>query len=66
MATVAGATEQLLLTLEQAAQRCAMSVKSFRRHVLPHIKVVQVGRMKLVPVAELERWVEESSTLVHH
>ena len=28
----------------------------FRRHVLPHIRSIKGGRVRIVPVIELERW----------
>jgi hypothetical protein len=46
------------LTREEAAAAIGMSVDSFERYVQPTIKMLRVGRMRLVPVGELERWVE--------
>jgi hypothetical protein len=37
-----------------------MSVDSFERHVQPEIRLVRRGKLRLVPVAELGRWVEEN------
>ncbi len=47
---------------KEAAAMLAMSVDSFERHVQPHIKLLPVGTMTLVPVAELERYAAESAT----
>jgi hypothetical protein len=35
-----------------------MSVDSFERNVMPEIRVVRMGALVLVPVVELERWLE--------
>lgn len=45
-----------LLTREEAAAAVGMSVKSFKRHVQPHIRIVRTGQLVLVAPAELERW----------
>lgn len=48
------------LTRAQAAATLGgMSLDSFERYVQPHIRMVRVGRLRLVPVAELERWTNE-------
>jgi len=51
------------LTREEAAASLGMSVDSFERHVQPHLRLVRKGRLRLVPVSELERWVEENAAL---
>jgi hypothetical protein len=48
----------ILVTREYAAAMLAMSVKHFSRHVQPEIRLVRSGALRLVPVAELERWAE--------
>ena len=53
----------LTLRAEGAAEALAMSPDSFFRHVAPELRVVRVGRMRLYPVAELERWVEEHASV---
>jgi len=54
---LARASRPLLIRREDAARYLGMSVDSLERHVLPEIKTVRVGRMVLLPVAELEAWV---------
>lgn len=53
---------KLLLTKAQAADTLSMSVDSFERHVQPDLKLVRRGRLVLVPVVELERWVSTHAT----
>ena len=49
------------LTLEEAAASLGISVDSLARHVLPDLRVIRRGRLRLVPVAELERWAAEQA-----
>jgi hypothetical protein len=53
---------RLALTREEAAAALAMSLDSFERHVQPTIRMVRLGRMRLVPVTELARWLEDNAT----
>ncbi len=46
------------LTREEAATSMGMSLDSWERHVQPSIRLVRLGRMRLVPIRELERWLE--------
>lgn len=48
----------LLITREEAAASLGMSLRSFQRHCQPEIRIVRAGALRLVPVAELVRWVE--------
>ena len=50
---------RLALTREEAAAAIGMSVDSFERHVQPTLRLVRLGRMRLVPVSEIERWLDE-------
>lgn len=53
---------RVALTREEAALALGMgSVDSFERYVQPHVRMIRRGRLRLVPVAELERWAEESA-----
>jgi len=36
-----------------------VSVDSFERHVQPSLRLVRLGRMRLVPIGELQRWLDE-------
>lgn len=52
---------RLALSREEAAAALGMSLNSFERHVQPTIRLVRLGRMRLVPVGELERWLTENA-----
>jgi hypothetical protein len=41
-----------------------MSLDSFERHVQPSIRLIRRGRMRLVPVSELERWASDEAERV--
>lgn len=52
---------KLVLSVEEAAEAMSVSRDSFERHVMPQIRLVHLGRRLLIPVVELERWVESHS-----
>ena len=52
---------RIALTREEAAAALGMSVDSFERHVQPTLRLLRLGRMVLVPAAELERWADENA-----
>jgi hypothetical protein len=54
---------KLLLTRQDAAETLSMSVDSFEKFVQPRLRLVPQGRLVLVPVTELEKWVRENSAL---
>jgi hypothetical protein len=53
---------RLALSREDAAAALGMSLDSFERHVQPTVRMVRLGRMRLVPVAELARWLDDRAT----
>jgi len=54
----ARAAPRLALRPEQAAQALGVSRSLFFAAILPELKVVRLGRLRLVPVVELERWLD--------
>lgn len=50
---------RLALTREEAAAAIGMSLDSFERHVQPTLKLVRLGKMRLVPIGELQAWLEQ-------
>lgn len=54
-------TPRLALSREEAAASLGMSLDSFERHVQPTLRMIRLGRMRLVPVTELERWLEDNA-----
>ena len=49
------------LTREEAAASLGIGLDSFERYVQPHVRMIRWGRLRLVPVAELERFVLEAA-----
>ena len=54
---------RLALTRQEAAAALGMSINSFERHVQPELRLVRRGKLRLIPVREIERWLEENSDL---
>jgi len=44
------------LPVAQAAASLGLSENHFRSEVLPHVRSIKVGKVRIVPVIELERW----------
>lgn len=55
---------RLTLSPQEAADALGVSRDYFDQHVKPELRVVRRGRLVLVPVRELERWVEENAAAV--
>jgi excisionase family DNA binding protein len=53
----------LALTKQEAAEALGVSVDFFDDHIAHELRMVRRGRRRLVPVPELERWVEEHADL---
>jgi excisionase family DNA binding protein len=49
------------LSREEAAHALGVSLSHFERHVQPELRLVYSGRLRLVPLTEIERWVAESA-----
>jgi excisionase family DNA binding protein len=55
---IAGTPPRLALTRTQAAEALGVSLKTFERHIQADLRLVRVGRLRLFPIRELERWLE--------
>lgn len=51
---------RILLRREEAAAALGMSVDSFERYVLSHVRAVRKGKLVLFPVSELDCWATEN------
>jgi hypothetical protein len=49
------------LTRAEAAASMGMSLTSFEQYVQPHLSIYRHGKLRIVPVAELERFLAEHS-----
>jgi len=52
---------RVALTREEAAASLGVSLDSFERHCQPTMRLVRLGRLVLVPVSELDRWLKEQA-----
>ena len=57
-------TPALALSVEQACAALGVSWDTWRAHIEPDVRIVRLGRRKLVPVAELERWLTDHADAV--
>ena len=64
MTKVSAQVPRLALTRAEAAASLGMSLRSFERHVQPHVRLIRRDKLRLVPVSELERWLSENSERV--
>jgi excisionase family DNA binding protein len=53
------ATPRLALSKAEAAKALGVSGDFLEDHILEQLRVVRVGRRRLIAVAELERWLAE-------
>jgi excisionase family DNA binding protein len=53
--------QRLAYSKAEAASSLGISVDSLEEHVLPHLRVCRTGRLVLIPVTELERWLDRSA-----
>lgn len=61
---IVAAVPRLALTRAEAAASIGVSLTTFDELVAPDVRMVRHGRLRLVPVAELERWVIEHAESV--
>ena len=51
-------TPALALSIQQACGALGVSWDIWREHIEPEVRIVRLGRRKLVPVQELQRWLD--------
>jgi excisionase family DNA binding protein len=56
--------QRLTFSPAEAAEALGVSRDYFDQHIKPELRVVRRGRLVLVPVAELERWIEQNAAKV--
>lgn len=52
---------RVALSRQEAAASLGMSLDSFERHVQPELKLIRRGKLRLIPIVELERWAIENA-----
>jgi hypothetical protein len=53
---------RLALRKAEAAERIGVSVDYFEDHVMPELRIVREGRLRLILVTELEHWLERHAS----
>jgi len=48
--------ERVAFTLPEAAAALGVGPSSFEKYVKPHIRLIRIGALVLVPKTELEEW----------
>lgn len=52
---------RLALSPEEAARVLGVSRDYFDEHILPELRIIRRGRRILIPLTELERWLDRSA-----
>jgi hypothetical protein len=52
---------RLAVSKVEASGMLGVSVDFFEHHVMPELRVVRAGRRRLIPVRELERWLDREA-----
>lgn len=54
-----GADPRIALTRAEAAKALGVGLTTFKEKIAPELRVIREGKVRLYPVAELERWADE-------
>jgi excisionase family DNA binding protein len=54
---------RVALTREEAAASIGVSLSTFERWIQPELRIIYAGSTRLVPIRELEAWVERTATI---
>ena len=55
---------RLALTRQEAAESLGIGLTTFKTEVQPDLRMVRRGKVRMIPVPELERWLEENAERV--
>jgi hypothetical protein len=50
---------RLALSVREACEALGVSWEMWTERIAPEVRIVRVGRRKLIAIAELERWLDE-------
>lgn len=53
---------RLALSKAEAAEALGVSVDFFDEHVVHELRIIRRGRRRLIPLHELERWIEVNAS----
>lgn len=63
MTAITVTAQPLAVDRATAAAMLGMSVDSAERYVFPQLRIVRRGRMRIVPVSEIARWLDDNAEL---
>ena len=52
---------RIALSRHEAAAALGIGLDSFERYVQPHVRMIRWGRLRLLPIAELNRFVDQAA-----
>jgi hypothetical protein len=52
------------LTREEAAASLGISLTAFEQYVQPNVRLIRRGKIRVVPVRDLERWADQAAEQV--
>lgn len=55
---------RLALTRSEAAEALGVGITTFKTKIAPELRVVRQGKVRLYPVRDLERWLDENAERV--
>lgn len=55
---------RIALTRQEAADSLGVGLTTFKERIAPELRVIREGKVRLYPVAELERWAEDRAERV--
>ena len=58
------APPRLALSKAEAAQALGVSVDYFEDHIISELRIVRRGRRRLIPVNELQKWLDTAASRV--
>ena len=57
----ASTVPRLALSKTEAADALGVSIDFLEQHVLHELRIVRRGRRRLIPLAELQRWIDNNA-----
>jgi hypothetical protein len=54
---------RLALTPAESAEALGIGLTTFKQKVQPQLRIVRAGKLRMIPVSELERWLDENAEM---
>jgi excisionase family DNA binding protein len=56
---------RLALSVQEAAEALGVSEDFWLKYIADEVRIVRRGRRKIIPVTELQRWLDENGQRLH-